>query len=38
MTCWVVTISWVSGKAVDDSMNWWVDESYRRSIDESVSW
>ena len=33
---WVVTISWVSGWAVDDLMGWWVDESYRRSIDGSV--
>ena len=28
---------YVSGWAVDDLMGWWVDESYRRSIDGSVS-
>ena len=37
VSCWVVTISWVSGWAVDDLMGRWVDESYRRSIDGSVS-
>ena len=34
---WVVTISWVSGLAVDDLMGLWEEESPRRSIDGSVS-
>ena len=34
---WVVTISWVSGLAVNDLMGLWEEESYRRSIDGSVS-
>ena len=33
---WVVTISCVSGLAVDYLMGLWEEESYRRSIDGSV--
>ena len=38
VSCCVVTISWVSGLAVDDLMGLWEEESSRRSIDGSVSW
>ena len=38
VSCWVVTILWVSELAVDDLMYLLEEESSRRSIDGSVSW
>ena len=38
VSCWVVTISCVSGLSVDDLMGLLEEESSRRSIDGSVSW